>query len=396
MIDDYLKKLETIISPQTYDLTNYKDKILQSSINFPDKNFIQGLDVSRVAAEREEKRVAMQQQPVIQKDNLNDYQSQMSLNKSNNEKTNIEIEAEARGKVHQLNVKNMAYRQQIDALNRKVEEQARTIDSQRRTIEEYQVIIENNSRYLLKLESYLVEAGKNKARERFTLNLLGVSSEFAKECKDQAGKASFSVEKINLKELVVSLANENQKLKDFQTKVIELSKQYDEVNDQMVDSLKFLKDKFLSNSANFGSSDDVLMADLNNNLNQILFCVQETLNIKQSEYQMIIDTKDQELNFLRKEIVQLNESLENSKKDRMKDQKNMIEIECQNNQLHNEIEELQKTIHENYTKLKLLDSENISSKIEVHIFIVTIIRNESNLVRTRLRTFYLSLKKPLI
>lgn len=364
MIDDYLRKLETIISPQTYDLTNYKDKILQSSINFPDKNFIQGLDVSRVAADREEKRTALQQ-PLVQKDNLNDYQSQMSLNKSNNEKTNMEIEAEARGKVHQLNVKNMGYRQQIDALNRKVEEQARTIDSQRRTIDEYQVIIENNSRYLLKLESYLVEAGKNKARERFTLNLLGISSEFAKDCKDQAGKASFSVEKVNLKELVVSLANENQKLKEFQTKVIELSKQYDEINDQMVANLRFLKEKILSSTANLGNSDDVLMIDLNNNLNQIFFCIQETLSTKQSEYQMVIDIKDQELNFLRKEIVQLNENLENSKKDRMKDQKNMIEIECQNNQLHSEIEELQKTIHENYTKLKLLDSENISSKIEV-------------------------------
>lgn len=373
MIEDYLKRLEIIISPQTYDLNNYKDKILKSNIDFPDREFVQGLDAlsdneaqSEIKSEKQVRSQILKQNKSSNSKTFQKSETNKDLN-DNMSNNNFAIEEKFRQKVHNLNVKNMAYRQQIDALNRKIEDQGRQIDSQRRTIDENKVTMENNSKYLLKLESYLVEAGKNKARERFTLNLLGVNTGFAVDCKDQASKASFSVDRENMKEMVVSLTNENQKLKTFQNKIIDISQTYDEINANMVESLKEIQDTLsgLYNEKLVDSNCEFYLNEINTNLNKIMFCVDETLNCKQSEYRLILETKDKELEFLRKEIIDLNENLENSKKDRMKDQKNMIEIECQNNQLHQEIEELNKTIHENYTKLKLLDTENISSKIEV-------------------------------
>jgi hypothetical protein len=379
MIEDYLKKLETIISPQTYDLNNYKEKILQSNKDFPDREFIQGLDI---LSEDEQSDIRSLKNDKSQTKTKGDNASVKNITKSDlidNKSQNVAssvVDEKSRAKIHNLNVKNMAYRQQIDSLNRKIEDQARVIESQRRTIEENKVTIENNSRYLLKLESYLVEAGKNKARERFTLNLLGVNTNFANECKDQASKATFSVERENMKEMIVALINENQKLKDFQNKIINLSQTYDEINSTMVDSLRGVQENLteIYKSSNLEKSSEFYLNEISQNVQRILFSVEETLTSKQNEFKLILDTKDEELEFLRKEIVELNGKLENAKKDRMKDQKNMIEIECQNNHLHQEIEELNKTIHENYTKLKLLDTENISSKIEVFfIFYLTFI-----------------------
>ena len=381
MIEEYLKKLETIISPQTYDLNNYKDKILKSHIDFPDKDFVQGLDDMNEQESRSGMNI------------IKDMERKEQFNKTSNEKgmsssKNMNLRSETdirsgnttiidsdklRQKVHNLNVKNMAYRQQIDNLNRKIEDQSRQIDSQRRTIDESKVTIENSSKYLLKLESYLVEAGKNKARERFTLNLLGVNFGFAKECKDQANKASFSVERVDMREMIVALTNENKKLKEFQNRIIDLSTTYDEVNQNMMESLKEAQDNLSSFFQNhqdekIDHNTAFYLNEINQNVLKLTFCVEETLISKQAEYKLILDTKDREMDFLRKEIVDLNENLENAKKDRMKDQKNMIEVECQNYHLHQEIEELNKTINENYTKLKLLDTENVSSKIEVILF----------------------------
>lgn len=363
MIDDYLKRLETIISPQTYDLNNYKDKILQSNLSFPDKSFIQGIERSQTRTKNEQ----IDLERKINSDSFQEIQNNDDAQRSNVDKSVNDLDNKTREKIHNLNVKNMAYRQQIDALNRKIEDQARLIDSQRRTIEENQVTIENNSRYLLKLESYLVDAGKSKARERFTLNLLGVSCNFAEECKDQNNRATFSIEKEKMKEMITSLVNENQKLKTFQSNVISISKQFDDINEHMLEGLKSIRSKLADgfSTGNLTNLDNNLLVEIDENLNKIVFCVEETLNTKHNEFRLILEAKDEEMIFLRKEIVLLNESIEYSKKDRMKDQKNMIEVESQNAQLRNEIDELQKTIHENYTKLKLLDSENISSKIEV-------------------------------
>jgi len=363
MIEEYLKKLEKIISPQTYDLENYKDKILQSNIDIPDKDFVQGLedfnDLECQSESKKEIKDKRQVDKIIMKSYGND-KSQSNL---------VADPEKLRQRVHNLNVKNMAYRQQIDALNRKIEDQGRTIETQRRTIEENMVTIENNSRYLLKLESYLVEAGKNKARERFTLNLLGVNCGFANECKDQASKATFSVEKSNMREMIIALTNENQKLKSFQNKIIDLSQTYDEINQNMLESLKEAQDSLngFFNNKEINDNTAFYLDEINQNIKKIVFCLDETLTTKQEEYKLILENREHELEFLRKEIVELNERLENAKKDRMKDQKTMIEIECQNDHLHQEIEELNRTIHENFTKLKLLDSENISSKIEVSI-----------------------------
>ena len=366
MIDEYLRKIENIISPQTYDLNNYKDKILKSELEFPDRNFIQGNE--------SENELKSEVRSEVRSEIRSDVKSQ--ARKTSKTLTQTEksfVENTSRSKVHNLNVKNMAYRQQIDALNRKIEEQGRIIDSQRRTIEENKVSIENNCKYLLKLESYLVEAGKNKTREKFTLNLIGVNTNFANECKDQASKASFTVERNEMRELIVNLINENQKLKQFQSKVISLSQTYDEINNSMMESLREATEQlhtFYNNNQEVDSDTVFYLNEINQNIQKVFFCVEETINAKQLEYNQILEAKDSEMEFLRKEIVILNSIIEQGKKDRMKDQKTMIEIECQNSFLREEIDELNKTINENYMKLKLLDTENISSKINVRVLFV--------------------------
>lgn len=412
MIEDYLKKLETIISPQTYDMNNYKEKIIQSPLLVPDKQFLQNLDGNEVVAinlqtdpkelnqnldgEFETKNINtdLQTEKGVSQVRLTDRLSDIGRDKLSL-KPNIsqlnrteETDTKTRERIHQLNVKNMAYRQQIDALSRKVEDLNKELESKNKKIDQYEIQIENNSKYLLKLEAYMVEAGKNKGRERFVLNMLGVHSDFNTSKSSintsnlnstiasalNADKASFSVDKGDMKSIVIALVNENQKLKNFQNQVLKISKNYDDINEAMAESIKKVQSLLedVKNRLSSNKQDQVKnrVEEIYENFNTIVVNVDSVLQAKQDEYNFLLDTKEKEIKFLRDEIILVNQEYENFKKDRFKDQKINIEIESENARLTKEVENLNSVIHDNFTKLKLLDSQNVSSKIEVIIIML--------------------------
>lgn len=425
MIDDYLKKLETIISPQTYDMNNYKEKIIQSPLLVPDKQFLQNLDGTEVVAinlqpdvkelnqnldgEFETKNINtdLQTEKNLSQNRLTERLSDVGRDRNLSLKPNIsqlnrteEIDSKTRERIHQLNVKNMAYRQQIDALGRKVEELNKELENKNKKIDQYEIQIENNSKYLLKLESYMVEAGKNKGRERFVLNMLGVHSDFNMSKSSintsnlnstiasalNADKASFSVDKGDMKSIVIALVNENQKLKNFQNQVLKISKNYDDINESMAESIKKVqalleevKSKLSSNKTDQIKNQ---VEEIYENFNTIVVNVDSVLQAKQDEYNFLLDSKEKEIKFLRDEIILVNHEFENFKKDRFKDQKINIEIESENIRLKKEVDNLNSVIHDNFTKLKLLDSQNVSSKIEVKYIIY---RKESSHVKSQRR-----------
>lgn len=79
---------------------------------------------------------------------------------------------------------------------------------------------------------------------------------------------------------------------------------------------------------------------LSDSLNQVIVSVQETLQVKQAEYNMLLEAKDAELDLLTQQVMQLNETVEQVKRDRIKDQRILHDFETENNFLSVRLQEI--------------------------------------------------------
>jgi phage shock protein A len=68
--------------------------------------------------------------------------------------------------------------------------------------------------------------------------------------------------------------------------------------------------------------------------------MEKTLEIKQSEYSFLLDSKDQEIKFLQDEILKMNETMEVVKRDRLRDQKVINDYENELNHLTSRVQEI--------------------------------------------------------
>ena len=309
MIDDYIKQLEEIISPQTYNITNFKDKI--SSYDRPEKgvsgnnknnnkmgkdvlldDYMRNLDQNVGTNNSNDdklimyKRILEEEANISKLEELNYNSNVNTINKKNNilsgnqsknlDTTNISVnDPKAKDKIHNLNVKNMSLRHEIDVLKKKNEELTRIIETQEKQINKYEIQIENDNKYLLKLETHLVDNGKTKAKERFNLTLLGVPFNYAQtksnsntnpnnnnntsvsESDNKKKTEQIQVDKSSMRELITELINENEKLKNFQSQVFDISKNYDEINENMILSLRNIQigfDNFKSDISNINKN----------------------------------------------------------------------------------------------------------------------------------------------
>ncbi len=64
------------------------------------------------------------------------------------------------------------------------------------------------------------------------------------------------------------------------------------------------------------------------------------MEIKQNEFNFLIDAKDQEIKLLSEEVFKINDDLEKLKRDRIRDQKLLGDYETQNNFLSMRIKEI--------------------------------------------------------
>ncbi len=90
--------------------------------------------------------------------------------------------------------------------------------------------------------------------------------------------------------------------------------------------------------------------------------MEKTLEFKQSEYNFLLDSKDQEVKFLQQEILKLNENMEIVKRDRIRDQKMINDYEC-------ELSNVSSRFHEIGEKNNESNVRDINPKLEVCIII---------------------------
>lgn len=94
--------------------------------------------------------------------------------------------------------------------------------------------------------------------------------------------------------------------------------------------------------------------------------VEKTLEAKQSEYNLLLSSKDEEIKYLSDEIIRITDANEQVKRDRIKDQRMLHDYEAENCYLTSKLQEVTGKNFDNY----LSDSgatKNMIGKIEVII-----------------------------
>jgi hypothetical protein len=210
MLDSYIKKLENIIVPRRYNLSEVK----QINTNFDSREFKNRTSIS-------------QRETSVSDDFAKSRKTYTDLTmqpiKEESSRVQTIADEEKLSLIEIINIekkKNMNYRFENTELTRKIEYLNQKIVKQNETITKLERQKDLDSKYLIKLEATMI----NKPATNTTRQFNNVS----KIELDGSFKSSFNK----------LLFDENQKLKRFQEEVFKISRNYDEVNDELIYHLK--------------------------------------------------------------------------------------------------------------------------------------------------------------
>jgi hypothetical protein len=182
-------------------------------------------------------------------------------------KTQADTVNTEREKIHMLNIKAMNYRHEVETLKKKITDLYKIIEDQKEKIYRIEKQKENDNKYLIKLENMLaaqstggqpsinallnnlannninMSSMSNLSQKNFTA---GIYVEL-KKCtnlivKDKVNNLSLNlIDQNDMKEFILNLMNECQKLKAFQRQVFDISKNYDDINENIINSIKTIQ-----------------------------------------------------------------------------------------------------------------------------------------------------------
>lgn len=409
MLEEYLKRLESLIAPSNYCKSNFKDKILCDEIlinqlNLVETNFNSNMDRMN-EQDGENKKVIedyLNRMGIKDKENaynkLTDenkrklYNKILSNHEERNEKEQEEISSNIRSmtvrndednkmnhtsrtnfyrnkksnsvtrlqksddiayeevivlkeKVHSLSIKNMSFRYEIEKYKNKINELTTIIEEKEENINKLEKQRENNNKYLLKLEGMLTSSGRtfnspfmNKTFNKSTV--LKTKRNPLENYPDQNKTELIASERKEVKNIISALIQENDKLKTFQQEVYNISKSYDDINENLLNEIKAMQE-IIEKEKKEGS--DINGKDLNLcgvNVKSVVDNFERTLEVKQNEYNFLLNWKEQEIQVLHEEVVKLSETVELVKRDRIKDHKLISDKETEIESLTAKIQEL--------------------------------------------------------
>lgn len=96
--------------------------------------------------------------------------------------------------------------------------------------------------------------------------------------------------------------------------------------------------------------------------------VNNTLELKQNEFNFLLNSKDDEIKFLSEEVFKINSEMDHIKRDRIRDQKLLNDYETQNNFLSTRLKEMsEKLIDEtnNFNTQKKRETQTSNANMEV-------------------------------
>ena len=289
-------------------------------------------------------------------------------------------------KIKSINIKNMSYRYEMEKYKNKIIELNKTNSDQKEEIEKLEKEKENLTQYLLKLEKLIrgqkslspnqslnsnilnTNSSNSNINKNRKLNVINNNNKNIKEKETIEMKKSYNLfnqsnidvsiggnnpyvvitdvntkvqttlnNKKELKNFLIRINKENLKLKNFQKKVFELSKNYDDLNSNLEETINKFTD-LLNNNNDDNNNVNINKAEFLENYKILCEQVNKTLELKQNEYNTLLDGKDEALYLLQEELFITSNELEDRKRDRINEQKIINSLQIEINDLNEKLD----------------------------------------------------------
>lgn len=270
-------------------------------------------------------------------------------------------------KFTQLHLQSINYRHEIEILQNTLAALEKKFFEQQNIIDTLEKQKENDDKYLLKLEDiYKQEQMKNKNNLNISLNVSNTNNNISSgglaampSGEDNIIAGINFKDKKQLNNVITSLLHENYKLRNFQNQVLEISKNYDDINENIIENMRSCQNFFKSHS--YPSSRTI--NEYLENFNKILNSSVEMVQSKQKNYNLTLASKEDEIVILSREIEKLKASVETIKNDGIKDNKILHDYENENIMLQNKVVEFEKLIEAKKKKLVVKDKNEEKIKV---------------------------------
>ena len=366
MLDEYMNQLEAIIDKDEYDLSNFAEKIqkrdeqlkLSSNQLYDEPQFItteKKLSMPDVSSKKESTITSIENRPPWGSNTLKNKKNKVRESLKQEKiisANNIKNKAEKRIK------KNMLLKKDKEEAHKKEDELQKQIIGKQDELTKIEKEKEDLSKYLLKLEK--VAKGQNigdktseimtftekdntkennKNYEAFdsqslTINISGGSPNIVMD--DQKGEKIIILSKKDLMKYLNKLYKENQALKNFQHQIFNLSKSYGDINDNLADCIAGFQELCMNTPG-----DKINLDDVENKLNELKKYMENSLETKTNEYNILMDKRDEDLTFLKSEFISLEKEMKEGTSDRLEEQRKILELQEKKEELERQIAELE-------------------------------------------------------
>jgi chromosome segregation ATPase len=368
MLEEYMKQLEAVIDKDEYDLSNFEEKILkreellsknnqqkneEPEVNQSDEKLLysEASTTNKVKSDKNlGNRPAWGSNTLHNKKNKvrESYKQSKTINSKN-----------INNKVEEKKKKNLNLKKQREKIKQKHNDLEKELNTKEDELNKVTKEKEDLSKYLFKIEKVVKGTSSNshggplvvtfsendispenvKNYEAFdsqslTINISGGSPNIIME--NEKGDKIIIISKKDLMKYLNKLYKENQGLKNFQNQIFNLSKSYDDINNNLADCIAGFQELCINNP-----SDKITMQDVDAKLDELKKHIENSLETKMNEYTILTDKRDEDLSLLKSEFIELEKEMKDSGSDRFEEQRKIMELQIKKEELERQIEELE-------------------------------------------------------
>ena len=140
---------------------------------------------------------------------------------------------------------------------------------------------------------------------------------------DGQGNKNVIKSKAGLMKFLYKIYIENQSLKNFQTQVFNLSKNYDDINNILAESISGFQDIAKS------TKNEEIKNEVDNRLKELKSQVESSMEQKQNEYNAQLEKKEEDFNMITKAYDNIYKEIQQKKSDKLHEQKTIEDLNSQ-------------------------------------------------------------------
>ena len=342
MFDEYAKQLDLILDKDEYDRTNFEEKISKREALSKQANDILSSNYNNMTKKsnikNKNKRLKSDQKDIITNNDLNKkIQGNFTKNlKLQNEREIIKKKYDILSKqLNELDNKLLQISKEKEDLAKylfQIEKAVRNSNSipSNTTVMSFSYDKEKGE---INFDNSIEDNGKYNLfnSQSLIMSISGSPPNIIIEDNNEIKNVILS--KNDLMKYLDSLYKENQGLKNFQNQVCQLSKAYDDTNNNLAECIAGFEELCIPNSK-------INEKEIDTKLNELKKQILNALETKQNEYNILLDKKDEDLDLLKGEFVESEKEIK--KNERSVEQRKIMELYKRIEELNNQIEKIEK------------------------------------------------------